>query len=161
MVFLISLQKKVEPYKLKENNEIELLGMIVGTITMYAGFIFAQGNEVEDGFHTLATIIVFLCNSFFIIKWTYLLLMSFEWKNEYYQRFLKMLSILLRKEYTPFVSSQNSKSKDEVQEKGKAKKVIKGKRSKNSSKDWRNLHFSWSSFKNYYIFRRITIHFLP
>eukprot|EP00343_Euplotes_focardii_P002132 CAMPEP_0205803460 /NCGR_PEP_ID=MMETSP0205-20121125/6117_1 /ASSEMBLY_ACC=CAM_ASM_000278 /TAXON_ID=36767 /ORGANISM="Euplotes focardii, Strain TN1" /LENGTH=227 /DNA_ID=CAMNT_0053071567 /DNA_START=18 /DNA_END=698 /DNA_ORIENTATION=+ len=96
---------------------------------MYTGFIFAQGIDALSGFVTLATIIVFLFNSYFIIRWTFLLLQSLEWKNIHYQRFLKMLALILRREYNQ-IDTQGTKSNNESPYKGEPKSIIKGKKNK-------------------------------
>ena len=71
---MIRLQKKLKPYKLEENNQIEMIALCTGALTLYSGFIFT----IEDGsvsfLYNLALIFVFAFNVFFILSWAFLIL---------------------------------------------------------------------------------------
>mmetsp|Transcript_20493 Transcript_20493/g.18128 ORF Transcript_20493/g.18128 Transcript_20493/m.18128 type:complete len:141 (-) Transcript_20493:239-661(-) len=107
---------------------------------MYSGFIFLESDEEYPGFYTFATILVFLVNSYFILVWIYLLLSSFEWKNFYYQAFLKIYSWILRRRNKIFTTDGvDSKHKiplvsvPKALMKGRKKKISKRKSRKSKS----------------------------
>jgi hypothetical protein len=99
LILIIRIQIKLKPYKREENNWIELMALIAGTTTMYAGFIFTLEDGPIFGFYQMAIIIVFLFNGYFIIHWTFLLMCSVEWNNHNYQRFLKIFALILCQKY--------------------------------------------------------------
>jgi len=101
LVLFIRLQKRLKPYKLEENNWIELVALVAGTTTMYAGFIFSTEGGAIYGFYQLTAIMVFCINLYFIVNWVFLLLCSFNWKNENYVRFLKIYGLLICKKNAP------------------------------------------------------------
>ena len=105
------MQQSLKPYKLEDNNKIEFLGLVAGTITMYCGLVFIQEDSIY-GFYQFAGILVFLFNFYFLIHWTYMILCSIEWKNHNYQRFLKIYALILcRKHNSTFsTTTENSKS---------------------------------------------------
>ena len=95
LIIIIRIQINLQPYKRPENNWIELMALIAGTVTMYAGFIFTLEDGPIFGFYQMAIVIVFLINGYFIIHWIFLLLSSVEWKNRNYQRFLTVFGLIL------------------------------------------------------------------
>ncbi|CAI2387268.1 unnamed protein product [Moneuplotes crassus] len=107
MIALVRLQNSLKPYKRAENNKIELLGILAGTVTIFCGIIFQRHKEGYSGFYTLATVVVFLLNFNFIIQFCYLLLLSLECKNEYYKCVLKVFTKILCKKYTDPEKSDN------------------------------------------------------
>ena len=123
-------RNKVKPYKLKENNEIELLGMVIGTLTMYTGFIFAKDKDSVDTFYVIATVLIFVGNAYFMLKWIYLLLVAFDWKNRHYQTFVRVVGVLLFTKYHTLTYTQTTKSKSEYSSKKNISKVSRVKRKK-------------------------------
>ena len=145
LITLYSIQKRVQPYKIKENNDIDILALLVGTVTIYSGFIFALGHEVEAGFHQLAVIIVFFWNAYFLLRWFFLLLLAFEWKNIYYQRFWKILSLVLREDYDKIMGDYKSMMSQPINKNKKEPKK--------SNLKGRHIRGSKRIFNNYYFYR--------
>ena len=123
LITLIRVQQVLNPYKLNENNQIELLGLTVGTVTMFWGFIFVTEN-VHMTFYQISAIIIFLVNSFFIIQWTYLLFVSVEWKNQHFQTFLKVYAYVLGKDYKKVGFSKELESDIGDKPKDKRKSIL-------------------------------------
>ena len=89
-------QKRLKPYKAQENNDIEIKAIIAGISLLFSGLIFEEGTKHNyQRFDTLAFCVVFVYNSIFIIKWTYLFLISFNFKNYKIQRFLEVYSYII------------------------------------------------------------------
>jgi hypothetical protein len=64
----------MSPYKKKENNEIEMLSLTAGAITLYSGIIFVAENNELSGFRFALMIIMFWCNVWFLVNWGFLIL---------------------------------------------------------------------------------------
>ena len=92
---MLRIQFRLQPYKDRVNNEIEDLALISGFCTMYWTLLMI-GDEIS-GFLILLTIILLGVNSYFIIQWTYLFLLSLNFKNKYYQIFMKIFGIIICK----------------------------------------------------------------
>ena len=79
-------------------------------------------------FYQLATIIIFLTNSYFVLQWCYLFLLSIDWKNAHYQRFLRIYAYIMGRKYSSKdcgdgsniqVSNLTEKSPNKSHKKGK------------------------------------------
>ena len=92
------IQQKVKPYKLKENNDIEIKAIVAGTTVLFSGIIFEQSAKYNySRFDTLAFAVILFYNTIFIVKWTYLFLVSFEFKNNNVKRFIEIFGFLIWK----------------------------------------------------------------
>ncbi|CAI2370559.1 unnamed protein product [Moneuplotes crassus] len=100
MIALLRIQNTLKPYKNTENNQIELLAIMSGSITIFSCIIFSQNEERYPGFHLMATILIFMINSYFLVQFTYLIICAIDSSNEYYKCIIKVLSKLLCKKYT-------------------------------------------------------------
>lgn len=96
------------PYKLNKNNQIDLFAALANIVTMFSAFIFSIGNNLLPGFYFFTLIIIFAFNAIFLIRWTFHLLVAFEWKNEHFQRILMLFSLVLREHYTEFNTSTST-----------------------------------------------------
>lgn len=86
-VLIISwrVQNHLQPYKVKANNEIEMLGVNIGVITLCCGMAYDQ----QDGSTRLNNFLLFLIislNIIFITKWLYLLFKNFGQKYQFFQK---------------------------------------------------------------------------
>ena len=92
------LQQKLKPYKLEENNDIEIKAILAGTIVLSSGLIFEESAEDNySGFETLAFIVIIVFNSIFLLHWTFLFLQSFNFKNSNMRKFLEVFGTLICK----------------------------------------------------------------
>ena len=92
------LQQKLNPYILKENNEIEIKAIIAGTIVLFWGLVFEEGAKYHyPKFNKMGFAIIIVYNSHFILIWTYLFLDSLNFKNEKLKMFVKIYSYLVCK----------------------------------------------------------------
>ena len=92
------LQQKLKPYKIEENNDIEIKAIIAGTIVLYSGLIFEESAEEHySGFENMAFIVIIIYNFIFLLQWTYLFLLSFNFKNSNVRKTLEVYGILICK----------------------------------------------------------------
>ncbi|CAI2371351.1 unnamed protein product [Moneuplotes crassus] len=116
LYLFIRLQVRMMPYKREENNQIEMLSLAAGVITLSSGIIFVTEEDAFGMFKILLTMIIFIINSWFLLVWFYLLLCSLGIRNE---KFLKLLQI-----YGTFITKNYKKHLEEEIE---AKSLIKKK----------------------------------
>ena len=84
-------QKRLKPYKLKENNQIEIKAIIAGTTILFCGLLFEEeSNHDYPLFSTMAFLIIIFYNSYFIIEWTYLFIISLKLKSKKVEVILEM-----------------------------------------------------------------------
>jgi hypothetical protein len=78
------VQIYLKPYRDEQNNEVEILALVAGMITMISGLVSSQ-PDVNDSLNLIFTILVFISNSLFILNWTYLLVVNLN--NTYGHRY--------------------------------------------------------------------------
>jgi len=66
------VQNYLQPYKHEYNNEIEMLGVNVGIVTLLSGMIYNQINT-SNSLNSVLLIIMLALNAIFIVQWIYLL----------------------------------------------------------------------------------------
>ena len=99
LVIYYRIQYRNSPFKLGENNEIDLFGIEVAILTVSSGLIFNWGGELHRFFSNFILFLLFLTHIIFLIKWIFFACVALEWKNIHFQRALKVYSIIVRKNY--------------------------------------------------------------
>ena len=120
---MLRIQFRLQPYKDKVNNKIEDLALISGFCTMYWTLLMID-DEIS-GFLILLTIILIGVNSHFIIQWTYLFLLSLNFKNKYYQIFVKIFGIIIFKHGWNKAKSTQRPSMDSESKNNQLRKTLK------------------------------------
>ena len=97
LLFLISrIQLMMSPYKLKENNDIEVMSIIAGMLVLYCGIIFEEGQTYDyPKFDSVAMFILIIYNVMFLAHWVYFFLESFNFTNETLRNLVKMYGFIL------------------------------------------------------------------
>ena len=91
MVIVERFQHKLQPYKLIENNKIEIKAIIAGTAMLYSGLIFEEGSKHNyPRFNAMAFSLVIIYNSYFIAEWIFLFVVSLKLKNKKIKSVLEM-----------------------------------------------------------------------
>ena len=100
----------MRPFKSKENNNIDLVAITAGTLTIYSGIIFSLGHEVHNGFYTLAWILLLYFNCYFLLNWFYLFVLSIGWKNRKYAFFVDLVGMILwkKRKFAKYFTSKSS-----------------------------------------------------
>lgn len=98
MIVLLRIQIKLQPYKLKCNNEIEAQAMIAGIVTLLSGWVFAS-DSIPNGLRAITIITLFAFNSHFIVNWSYLFLLSFGTRSRWLTKIIKVYSALIWKKH--------------------------------------------------------------
>ena len=129
LVAIERLQVKLKPYKLEENNRIEIKAIVGGTTILFWGLLFEEGSKhYYPWFNTMAILIILTYNSYFVLGWLYLLIWSFKIKNEKVELAVELLKCLLwKKKVTRFDINNdeiNETSTNDKQSKYKSKEVF-------------------------------------
>ena len=97
LVILFRIQQYLHPYKMEENNQIEMLAVITGLVTLFGAIIFIDtDSETDVEFLKLfSLIVIILVNSYFILRWLHLLLYAFRYKHGALLTARKILGIAL------------------------------------------------------------------
>ena len=96
LVIVERLQQRLQPYKLKDNNEIEIYAIIAGTTVLLSGLIFEESAEDNYyAFEAMGLILIATYNSIFLLKWTYLFLSSLNFKNEKFRKGVEIYGYLI------------------------------------------------------------------
>ncbi|CAI2364488.1 unnamed protein product [Moneuplotes crassus] len=137
LIFFFYFQNYMKPFKSEANNEIDLLALSVGTVTIYGGIIFQMGEDSYPFFYRCTIFLVVSCNSYFILNWAYLLMKLTKWKNPKYIFIKNLLGFILCKG----VKSSIVQKEDDESPKGPIKKLImKGKTKGTIRKSHKNKH---------------------
>ena len=91
LIISVRVQLRLEPYSDDKNNEIELLAIYTGSLTLFSGIIFSDDNNDIGWVNLLLFIAVLVANITFIVKWVHLF---FECMSEKYKIFAKLLEIM-------------------------------------------------------------------
>lgn len=94
------VQVRLEPYKYKYNNFVEILGVTAGIVTVCSSLVY-QNKTTERRLDMMILIAVILINCKFILEWLYLLLENFKEKYKAvkfvsYENFIIQISIVLK-----------------------------------------------------------------
>ena len=94
LLITFRIQVYLNPYKRNEYNDIEIIALLTGSLTILSGLIFTSDedqNTILNGF-TLIAVIVF--NATFILKWLYLLILCLSEQYVIFQYVILFLEVL-------------------------------------------------------------------
>jgi len=69
LIFTWRLQNYLKPYKSNEKNEIEMLGINVGIVTLFCGSIFNNDEEGNTRLNLIVLLVMIILNVVFILRW--------------------------------------------------------------------------------------------
>lgn len=96
LVITFRIQIAINPYKDPRNNEVEVLAILAGMMTISSGIIFSE-EDSEDTLNLFIIIVVMIFNLKFILEWSYLLLACLSQKHNILKKVTAFLGILLLK----------------------------------------------------------------
>ena len=116
MIILLRIQIHLKPYKLEQNNQIEILATIVGSITLFTSILFTEEIETIAWFNIIAVIILFSSNVYFLLQWSYLVLRSLKFKNKVLSKIVSLIAFVLMKNQDIEFKEENQSIHDSNQE---------------------------------------------
>ena len=102
LVITFRLQVYLKPYKDPAFNEIEILAILAGMMTISSGVVFEE-EEPEDMLNFLVFLLIIAFNGKFILEWMYLLLKTYSKKYEFLQKVVTLLGLVLFKKKVRFL----------------------------------------------------------
>jgi hypothetical protein len=112
LVILFRIQQHIHPYKMEENNQIEMLAVITGTVTLFGAVMFIDETEEDVEFLKLYSLVVILLSNFyFILRWIHLFLYTFKSQNPMFLSVRKMLGVVLIRNKDDYLISEYNSSK--------------------------------------------------
>ena len=96
IIILIRIQKVLDPYKLKVNNEWELASFNAACITLFGGLLYVSEVTRISFVDIFAFIVILIINVYFILLWVYLFSYSLD-RFKYVRKLTEFLKILLRR----------------------------------------------------------------
>jgi hypothetical protein len=78
LIIIFRVQQKLQPYKLDENNQIEILAVMAGMLTLFGALLFIESpdGDTEDVafLQTFSLICIVSINIYFILRWIHVFL---------------------------------------------------------------------------------------
>ena len=88
------LQIYLSPYKENRNNNIEILAILAGTLTLYSGLVYVNQDGDNSIINAIILVFVIMYNLTFIIKWIYLFILCMSERYWTFQQILFLIKIL-------------------------------------------------------------------
>jgi hypothetical protein len=78
LIIIFRVQQKLQPYKLGENNQIEIFAIMAGMLTLFGALLFIESPDGDTknvaSLQTFAIISIVCINAYFILRWIHLFL---------------------------------------------------------------------------------------
>ena len=88
------IQIYLSPYKEDRNNDIEILALLAGTLTLFSGLVFTSEDEQNSLINTIILVFVMVYNSIFAIKWAYLFSLCMSERYWIFQKIVVLIKII-------------------------------------------------------------------
>jgi uncharacterized membrane protein len=78
LIIIFRVQQKLKPYKLEENNQIEIFAIMAGMLTLFGALLFIESSDGDTEsvafLQTFSLICIMCINVYFILRWVHLFL---------------------------------------------------------------------------------------
>ena len=88
------IQLHLHPYRNENYNNIEILALLTGSLTILSGLIFTSDEEQNTILNAIVLVVVIIFNITFILKWLYLLILCLSEKYKIFQYILIVVDII-------------------------------------------------------------------
>lgn len=95
MIIILRVQISIQPYKLKENNDLEVLSTTAGTLLLFCAILFVNEDIDVPGFTVIVSVILFIINFYFLILWSFYFMNSWNIKNRKFNIFLNLFGMAI------------------------------------------------------------------
>ena len=99
LLITFRIQTYLRPYKEDRNNNIEILALLAGTLTLYSGLVFSNDDGHNSYVNAIILVFVIIYNLMFITKWTYLFILCMSERYcvfQYIVFFIKIISCKIK-----------------------------------------------------------------
>ena len=97
LIITFRIQVYLNPYKNKDYNSIEILALLTGTLTLSSGLIFTNDEDQKPFLNAILLIIVLTFNIAFVLRWTYLFMISMSEKYKIFKQVVTAIQYLMCK----------------------------------------------------------------
>ena len=95
LLFTFRIQVRLKPYKNDNYNNIEILAIFAGSITLFSGLIFINDEGNQTILNTLVLWFLIVFNIVFLARWAYLYVLCMSEKNKVFERILIIFKIMM------------------------------------------------------------------
>ena len=96
IILLITFRVQVglSPYKKSEYNDVEILAILAGTMTLLSGVVFSTDEDQNTVLNVLILIAVIIFNITYICRWAYLLIVCLSEKYKVFRYMVEAINII-------------------------------------------------------------------
>ena len=94
LLITFRIQVYLNPYKRNEYNDIEIIALLTGSLTILSGLIFTSDEDQNTILNGFTLIVVIIFNITFILKWLYLLILCLSEQYVIFQYVILFLEVL-------------------------------------------------------------------
>ena len=94
LIITFRVQVRLNPYKNNEYNNIEILALLTGSLTILSGLIFTSDEEQNTILNVLTLTFVIIFNIIFIFKWSYLLILCLSEQYKLFQYIILLIDVI-------------------------------------------------------------------
>ena len=94
LIATFRIQIHLSPYKNNEYNNIEILALLTGSLTILSGLIFTSDEDQNTILNGLTLIAVVMFNIIFIIKWLYFIVLCLSEHYKIFQYLVLLIEVL-------------------------------------------------------------------
>ena len=96
IILLITFRVQVglSPYKKSEYNDVEILAILAGTMTLLSGVVFSTDEDQNTVLNVLILITVIIFNITYICRWAYLLIVCLSEKYKVFRYMVEAINII-------------------------------------------------------------------
>ena len=94
LLITFRVQTYLNPYKKTEYNNIEILALLAGSLTLLSGVVFTSDEDQNTVLNLFILIAVILFNISFIFRWIYLLVLCLSQQYKFFKYIIILIDIL-------------------------------------------------------------------
>ena len=94
LLITFRIQVYLNPYKRNEYNDIEIIALLTGSLTILSGLIFTSDEDQNTILNGFTLIVVIIFNITFIFKWLYQLILCLSEQYKIFQFLVLIIEVL-------------------------------------------------------------------
>ena len=95
LVITFRIQIYFKPYKKDAYNDIEILAILSGVLTLSFGLIYASDDDQQAMLNLILFTFVVIANFIFIMKWSYLYIICMSDRYSTFKRILMIINLII------------------------------------------------------------------
>ena len=95
LIITFRIQIYLKPYKKDANNNIEILAILSGVLTLSLGLLYATGDNQQAILNSILLTFVIIFNCIFIMRWSYLFIVCMSDRYNAFKRILVIINLII------------------------------------------------------------------